>query len=163
MTAQPLQTHPRPEHVSRPPAAALRKAERGAALLETALALPMVLLVAVGIFEFGRAYQTWQVVTNAAREAARVAVLPGGNLAIATERAKDYLESGQLPRWESASVSLTPVTLDLGGGVTAAASSVTVTYPFEFIVLQPVARLVVAGSTLGGAFAMNTTAVMRNE
>ena len=28
-----------------------------------------------GIFEFGRAYQTWQVVTNASREGARVAVL----------------------------------------------------------------------------------------
>jgi hypothetical protein len=151
------------DDLARPSAVTVAKAERGAALLETALALPMVLLVAVGIFEFGRAYQTWQVVTNAAREAARVAVLPNGNLSTATERAKDYLESGQLPRWDSASVSLTPVTLDLGGGVSVAASSVTVTYPFEFIVLQPVARLVVGGSTLGGAFAMNTTAVMRNE
>ena len=139
------------------------KRERGAALLETALALPMVLLVAVGIFEFGRAYQTWQVVTNAAREAARVAVLPNGNEDIATERARTYLESGQLPEADAATVSLTPVMLDLGSGVTAAASSVTVSYPFQFIVLQPVARLVVSGSTLGGAFAMTTTAVMRNE
>lgn len=139
------------------------KKERGAALLETALALPMVLLVAVGIFEFGRAYQTWQVVTNAAREAARVAVLPNGNQAIATERARTYLESGQLPEADAATVSLTPVTLDLGGGVSVAASSVTVSYPFEFIVLQPIARLVVSGSTLGSAFAMTTTAVMRNE
>ena len=146
-----------------PQALQIRKAETGAALLETALVLPLVLLVSVGIFEFGRAYQTWQVVTNAAREAARVAVLPNGSLAVARERARDYLESGQLPRAADANVTLTPVTLDLGGGVTAAASSVTVTYPFEFIVLQPVARLVVSGSTLGGAFAMNTTAVMRNE
>jgi Flp pilus assembly protein TadG len=137
--------------------------QRGAALLETALALPMVLLVAVGIFEFGRAYQTWQVVTNAAREAARVAVLPNGNLSTATERARQYMESGQLPEADAATVTLTPVTLDLGGGVTAAASNVTVSYPFEFIVLQPVARLVVSGSTLGAPFAMTTTAVMRNE
>ena len=50
--------------------------ERGAALLETAIALPLVLLFSVGIFEFGRAFQTWQVLTNAAREGARVAVLP---------------------------------------------------------------------------------------
>ena len=146
-----------------PMALHIRKAEKGAALLETALVLPLVLLVSVGIFEFGRAFQTWQVVTNAAREAARVAVLPNGSLAVARERARDYLESGQLPRAADAAVSLTPITLDLGGGVTAAASSVTVTYPFEFIVLQPVARLVVSGSTVGGAFAMNTTAVMRNE
>lgn len=146
-----------------PMALHLKKAERGAALLETALVLPLVLLVSVGIFEFGRAFQTWQVVTNAAREAARVAVLPNGNQTIATQRARNYLQSGQLPRAQDATVSLTPVTLNLGGGVTVAASSVTVTYPFEFIVLQPVARLVVSGSTLGAPFAMNTTAVMRNE
>jgi Flp pilus assembly protein TadG len=145
------------------PAALHPTRQRGAALLETALALPMVLLVAVGIFEFGRAYQTWQVVTNAAREAARVAVLPSGNLAVATERARTYMEAGQLPQAGDATVSMTPVTLELGGGVTAAASSITVSYPFEFIVLQPVARLVVRGSALGGAFAMTTTSVMRNE
>ena len=50
--------------------------EEGAALIETAFVLPIMLLVCVGILEFGRAYQTWQVVTNASREGARVAVLP---------------------------------------------------------------------------------------
>ena len=137
--------------------------ERGAALLETALTLPLVLLVAVGIFEFGRAYQTWQVLTNAAREAARVAVLPGGGLSVAKERAEKYLESGGLKKPDSARVSLDAVTLDLGGGVTAEASSITVTYPFEFIVLQPIAQLVVRGSTAGKPFDMAANAVMRNE
>jgi Flp pilus assembly protein TadG len=123
----------------------------------------MVLLVAVGIFEFGRAYQTWQVLTNASREAARVAVLPGSNLATITQRARAYMEAGQLPEADAAGVSLTPVTLDLGNGVEVNASSVTVSYPFSFIVLQPVAQLVVSGSTLGTPFAMTATAVMRNE
>ena len=50
--------------------------QRGAALLETAITLPLVLLVSVAIFEFGRAYQTWQVMTNAAREGARVRCCP---------------------------------------------------------------------------------------
>ena len=49
------------------------KNERGAALLETAVTLPIVLMICVGVFEFGRAYQTWQLLTNAAREGARVA------------------------------------------------------------------------------------------
>ena len=52
------------------------KSERGAALLEAAITIPMLLLISVGIFEFGRAWQTWQVLTNAAREGARLAVLP---------------------------------------------------------------------------------------
>ena len=50
--------------------------EEGAALIETAFVLPIMLLVCVGILEFGRADQTWQVVTNASREGARVAILP---------------------------------------------------------------------------------------
>jgi Flp pilus assembly protein TadG len=55
----------------------LIKNERGAALIEAAVTIPIILLISVGIFEFGRAYQTWQVVTNAAREGARVAVING--------------------------------------------------------------------------------------
>ena len=51
--------------------------ERGAVLLETAVTLPIVLMICVGIFEFGRVYQTWQVLTNAAREGARVAAVGG--------------------------------------------------------------------------------------
>jgi Flp pilus assembly protein TadG len=135
------------------------KRQRGAALIETALALPMVLLVAVGIFEFGRAYQTWQVLTNAAREGARVAVLPGANTGLITARAVSYLQAGQLSEAANATVNVNPVMLDLGGGATAAASSVTVNYPFEFIVLQPVANLVARGAPL----TMQATSVMRIE
>jgi Flp pilus assembly protein TadG len=139
------------------------KRQRGAALIETALALPMVLLVAVGIFEFGRAYQTWQVLTNAAREGARVAVLPGANTGLITARAVSYLQAGQLSEADSATVNVNPVMLDLGGGATAAASSVTVNYPFQFIVLQPVANLVARGAPLGEPFTMQATSVMRIE
>ena len=137
--------------------------ERGAALVETALVFPLVLLVAVSIFEFGRAYQTWQVLTNAAREAARVAVLPGSTSGNVTARARAYMTAGQLPEAGNATVAITPVALDLGGGVTATASRVSVDYPFRFIVLQPVARLVVRGSTAGTPLTMTATAVMRNE
>jgi hypothetical protein len=51
----------------------LRRDQRGAALLEMAFTLPLLLLISVGIFEFGRAFEVWQVLTNAAREGARVA------------------------------------------------------------------------------------------
>ena len=46
-------------------------------MIEMALTLPLLLLLSVGVFEFGRAFQTWQVLTNATREGARVASLPG--------------------------------------------------------------------------------------
>ena len=137
--------------------------ERGAALLETALTMPLIILVAVGIFEFGRAYQTWQVLTNAAREGARVAVLPTSTSEHVTTRATQYMTFGHLPRAEEATVALDAETIDLGGGLTAGASRVTVNYPFEFMVLQPIANLVTGGTDLGAPFTMTATAVMRNE
>jgi hypothetical protein len=41
--------------------------------------------------------------------------------------------------------------------------AVTVDYPFNFIVLGPVARLVTPQTTLGDALTMRAQAVMRNE
>jgi Flp pilus assembly protein TadG len=43
---------------------------KGQALVEFALALPLVLLLVLGVLEFGRAFQTKIVLTNAAREGA---------------------------------------------------------------------------------------------
>ena len=48
-------------------------------------------------------------------------------------------------------------------GTPVSASLVTVDYPFEFIMLQPVARLVAPGATVGGPITMRATAIMRNE
>lgn len=138
--------------------------ERGQALLETAITLPIVLLVAVAIFEFGRAYQTLQIVTNAAREGARVAVLPSTTNAMVQSRVTDYLRSGQLGNYATTNVNINRAgTVQLGTG-TASASIVTVSYPFSFMVLNPVARLITRTSTMGGApFNMTVTAQMRNE
>jgi Flp pilus assembly protein TadG len=49
--------------------------ESGQALVEMALILPVLLLLALGIVEFGRAFNAKQVVTDAAREGARHAVV----------------------------------------------------------------------------------------
>lgn len=136
--------------------------ERGAALLEVALTLPLMLLVAVGIFEFGRAYQTWQVLTNAAREGARMAVLPGIDDADVTTRVQSYLDSGQLGNAEATVTITRNNTIPTGAG-SATGSRVVISYPFEFIVLQPVAQLVVRNSTVGRALTMTASAMMRNE
>ena len=138
--------------------------ERGTALLETAMTLPLLLLVSVGIFEFGRAYQTWQVLTNAAREGARLAVLPNPVAGSVETRVRSYMTSGQLSNVASATVTVdSNQTVDIGGGATASASLVTISYPFQFVVLQPVARLLVSGSTLGAPIALSASAEMRNE
>jgi len=135
--------------------------ERGTALLETALVLPIVLLISVSIFEFGRAYQTWQVLTNASREAARIAVLPGTSDTDIQNRVQQYLTAGQLVGTASIGIDRAQ-TISIGVG-TAQATRVTVSYPFNFLVLNPVAKLIVPNTTLGGAFTMVAQAQMRNE
>jgi Flp pilus assembly protein TadG len=137
--------------------------ERGAALLEVAMTLPLLLLVAVGIFEFGRAYQTWQILTNAAREGARVAVLPGIDDDAVEERVHQYLDAGLLDAADEADVSINrDTTVDIGDG-TASASTVQVEFPSTFMALQGIADLAVNGSTLGEPLTMTTSATMRNE
>ena len=137
--------------------------QRGQAILETAFTLPLLLLVSVGIFEFGRAYETWQVLTNAAREGARVAILPGSTSGGVDTRVRDYLQMGGLVHDGTVGVSLTSTTVSMGAAGTASASRVTVTYPFSFMVLQPVAQLVVSGSLAGAPITLTSNAEMRNE
>jgi Flp pilus assembly protein TadG len=140
-----------------------RHRERGNALVETAIALPILLLMMVGIFEVGRAYETWQVVTNAAREGARVAILPSGDVDTSTAIIRKYMTDGQLNNAASASVVVDRNAVMVVNGTNVGASQITVDYPFNFIMLQPVARLVVPGSMVGEDITMRATAMMRNE
>ena len=139
------------------------RAQRGQAMIETALTLPLLLLLSVSVFEFGRAFQYWQILTNAAREGARVAVLPGTGSDDVTERVAAYIEGGQLVNAGSATVTVVSDDEISIGASTASASTVTVSYPFEFIVLQPVMQLVTPGSEVGEPLTMTVSATMRNE
>ena len=135
------------------------RGERGAALIEMALTLPLLLLVTMGAVEFGRAYQHWQVLTNAAREGARIAVLPGVNDDAVKARVTTYMTAGRLTTPAAATITVTRNTA-LGAGT---ASTVVVDYPFTFIMLQPVAQLVAGGPAVGAPLTMSASAMMRNE
>jgi Flp pilus assembly protein TadG len=137
----------------------LRRNERGTALLETAVTIPIILLISVGIFEFGRAYQTWQVLTNAAREGARVSVLIDKTDDDVQAAVRNYMQAGGLPGYGSAGVVIDR-SVAMG---TNTGSRITVNYPFSFIVLNGVAKLVSKGSTAGEPLTMQSVALMRNE
>jgi len=141
----------------------LRQDQRGTALIEMAFTLPLLLLISIGIIEFGRAFQTWQIVTNAAREGARVAVLPGYSDSMVTSRVQTYIQAGVLdPRVTPTITIQRSIAVSYGTG-TATGSKVTVNYPYHFMVLNGVARLVVSNTTLGSDFTMAASATMRNE
>ena len=112
--------------------------ERGAALLETAVTLPIILLICVGIFEFGRAYQTWQVLTNAAREGARVAVISGTTDHDVETAVRIYMAAERLGNAGAAPIAVNrKVALGSNTG-----TEVTIQYPFTFILLDPAVRFV---------------------
>jgi Flp pilus assembly protein TadG len=52
-----------------------QRRERGAAAVEFALILPVLLILVLGIVEYGRAYNTQTIVSGAAREGVRVMAL----------------------------------------------------------------------------------------
>ena len=134
--------------------------ERGAALVETAIAVPIVLMICVGIFEFGRAYQTWQVLTNAAREGARVATGDGGTTDFEVETAvRTFMAAERLGNTGSAPIRVNrKVALGSNTG-----TEVTIEYPFSFILLDPAVRFVRPASTTGAPLTMSAVAIMRNE
>lgn len=68
-----------------------RERRRGAALIELALILPIFFMVVLGIIEFGRAMMVSQLVTNAAREGARMAILDGSSNTQVQTWIKDFL------------------------------------------------------------------------
>jgi Flp pilus assembly protein TadG len=141
----------------------IRQRERGNALIETAITLPILLLLMVGIFEVGRAYETWQVLANAAREGARMSVTPGSDPDTSTALVQQYMQDGALSNYASATVNVNKNSSVVVNGKTVGASLVTVDYPFEFIILQPIAQLVYSGSMVGEPITMRATALMRNE
>jgi Flp pilus assembly protein TadG len=64
--------------------------ERGANVIEMAIVLPLLLLLIMGILDFGFLFQRYVVLTNAAVEGARVATLPGYSDADAVARVQSY-------------------------------------------------------------------------
>ena len=137
------------------------RSEKGAALIEAAVTVPIILLISVGIFEFGRAYQTQQVLVNASREGARIAVLEGTTDADIRARVNNYLKGGGLTTVADAQIAVSR-TVALTASSTA--SSVEINYPFQFMVLNPVVRLIAPGDTKTGApITMKAATLMRNE
>jgi Flp pilus assembly protein TadG len=133
----------------------------GQNLVEFALVVVMLLLLVVGICEFGRAWNLYQILANASREGARLAALPSGftSAAAVNTTVKNYLTNGN--------VDPAKVTIAIGGagvdGGTGTQVSITLTYPYKFGYVGPVVRLINPGATAGADIIITAQSVMRNE
>lgn len=135
---------------------AARHGESGQALAEIAIALPLLLLMLIGIWEFARAYQIQQVVVNAAREGAREVVLPSGTVASATTVVQNYLAGGSVPCDGC-------VTITGDDGTTAAPMTVQVQVPYSFNLIGPMIRLATGNDGGPGDITLSSSATMRHE
>ncbi|MGH7378229.1 MAG: TadE/TadG family type IV pilus assembly protein, partial [Candidatus Methylomirabilales bacterium] len=70
------------------------KGERGTAALELALVTPALMLLVLGVLQFGLWYHAQNVVETAALEGARVAAAEDGSVAAGMARALQVLRDG---------------------------------------------------------------------
>jgi hypothetical protein len=119
---------------------------RGAELVELALVLPLLLFVLAGIMDFGLLFQHYLVVNNAAREGARIAVLPGYAVSDVQNRAQDYVREGVGDPAAVVNTTVVDVTIDPPGATPSfPAKQVTVQATYQFLLLGPIAILVGGG------------------
>jgi len=143
------------------PSKARVRSERGAELIEFALVLPLLLFVVFGIVDFGFMFQRLEVVTNAAREGARIAVLPGYASTDVASRVRAYVQTGGVATTTSnPTISVTSTAIPTPGGPSLSAKQVRVVYTHNYLFLGAVA------GWFGGAFSsvpLTGVATMRNE
>ncbi|MBA8793012.1 Flp pilus assembly protein TadG [Friedmanniella endophytica] len=123
------------------------RTERGAAAVEFALVAPLLILLVVGITQFGRAYAAQAQLTNAARQAARTMALQS-NVSAAQAAAQAAAPTLNLTTGQ---ISVTPSTCTTSTSSPTATAVVTINYPFTFL----------ASSMLGGPVTLHGRAVMR--
>jgi Flp pilus assembly protein TadG len=102
--------------------------ERGATAVEFALILPLLIVLVLGIAEFGRAFQVSGTLSAAAREGVRVMALQNDPAAAraAVRNAATSLD----PAVTNAQITITPASCPSTGNTTV---RLTVTYPMPFL------------------------------
>lgn len=167
----------------------LRSAE-ASQLLEFALAVPLLIVLVIGILDFGAVYNLKQKLNNAAREGARYASTQSNNvLDIETASAaqavgnvvENYMENAGLTNPKCSFVAPSSPTLvytytssktgcslvidrgyDVSNGTgTIISTHVTVSYPYSWT-FNRIIRILVPGSTLSLPTTISSDAVMQN-
>jgi Flp pilus assembly protein TadG len=125
--------------------------DRGAAAVEFALLLPLLLLIVFGIVDFGRLLNAQITLTQAAREGARLAALGQPNV---------------VSRTQGAATGLSPVTVTITGCApgAAATANATVKVSYSFSFETPVGAIAgLFGSGFGSSITLTGTGVMPCE
>lgn len=107
--------------------------QKGQSLVEVAIAMPLLILILMGILDLGRAYFTYVALADAAAEGAQYAAMNPRDPARITGRTQDSISNGLgvfNPDPDAATVSIDYVDLSSG-------SPITVTIEYEYQILTP--------------------------
>ncbi|UEL27555.1 TadE/TadG family type IV pilus assembly protein [Pseudarthrobacter sp. L1SW] len=104
--------------------------ERGAAAVEFAILLPVLLMLVLGTIEFGRAYNAQITLTNAGREGVRVMAIANDPMA-ARAAAKDAASS--------VSTAISDSDINLSTDVCSTGNQVTLTIRFNLSTITGIA------------------------
>jgi len=129
-----------------------RRKRCGAAVVEFALVAPVFFLLVFGMIEFGRMVMVQQIITNASREGARIAVLDGTTAAEVQSTVSNYLQNSNI---RGATIIIDPPEPNTAGY--GAPVSVTVQVPFAQVSWLPAPFFIGANTNL------SASTVMRRE
>ncbi len=141
--------------MARPVRTRIAARRSGQALVEFALVVPLLLILLLGVVEFGRAWNAYQVVTDAAREGARIAAVSdatGLTVDSVTNTVRNAIARAGLQ--DSATISVAGFRAGRGTPTT-----VDVSYPYRFTFLGPLLKWTTSASSV----TLQTSFVMRNE
>jgi Flp pilus assembly protein TadG len=133
--------------------------QRGAALVEFALVLPLLLLLVFGIIEFGLVLYDKTVITNASREAARYGIVWAPTKPTVSEIqavAANYCSTYLISLGSNSNGCPAPNVTGAGGPF-GQPLTVTVSYPFASLALGKMI------SPFTGTLTLSATTTMNNE
>lgn len=126
------------------------------------MVVPILLVIFAGIVDFGLMLQRSEVITNAAREGARLAVLPGYAEPDVIARVNAYLDEGiSAGASANAVTTMTDTTVAAANGPPIQSRQVVVTYTTAYAILGPVMQFV--GGDDFGVITLTSRATMRLE
>jgi Flp pilus assembly protein TadG len=132
-----------------------KNGEKGQALVEFTLLVPIFLLLLFAIVDFGMGFYSWITVTNAAREGARL----GAVSATQTDIEDRVYQTSDLPN------EATQMTVTVTNAQGQPGESVVVVVDYDYDLITPLAGIVsfVSGNVLGPTLTLSSTAEMRLE
>lgn len=133
----------------------IAKSVTGQAIVEFALVAPLLLMLVIGVFEFGRAWNVYQVITEAARAGARAAVVADASVT------QDSVVSTIQHALGRAGLNPSRANISLTGwrAGTGTPAAVTIQFAYEFVFLRPF----MGWTSDEAAITLSTAFTMRNE